>query len=138
MIYWMFALNLEDKPVCLFVFSNDEGSGLAGLNFILVLISVSSKADRIHLACIWVSVVIVRFLTKALLSVRRSPVFVFGFLDYSLAALLRRSIPITKINTEMGHPVSIPFSRFCHLVVWSSTLNISVIPRRYIPMIHLM
>ena len=98
-----------------------------GLNAILAHATVSSNAVSIHLAWIWVSVVIVRSSMKPLFGGCLMLLDVFGPLVSLSPALMIIFIPITNRITEMVHPVTIPFCSGCHVVV-----NLLVVNRKFI------
>ena len=101
-----------------------------GLNAILAHATVSSYAVSIHLAWIWVSVVIVRSSMKPLFGGCLMLLDVFGPLVSLSPALMIIFIPITNWITEMLHPVTIPFCSGCHVVV---NLLQLVVNRKFIP-----
>jgi len=110
---WMDILN------CLvtFPFFTTRHRDFFGLNTILVHVTVSSRVFRIHRACMWDSVVMVRSYMNPLFAGRRILAFVCGLLVSSYAALRIRFIPITKRITEIKQPVTMPFSSDIHDVV---------------------
>jgi len=110
---WMDILN------CLvtFPFFTTRNRDFFGFNTILAHVTVSSRVFRIHLACMWDSVVMVRSSMNHMLAGRRIPAFVCGPLVSFSAALRIRFIPITKRITEMEQLVTMPFSSDIHDVV---------------------